>query len=178
MTATASAVAGSYYFTVTFGSATSSVATLTIAAAGTPTVNLSAQSGTISSGTAGSATFAATTANIATGTPGGITWYTSSAGTVTTTISPGITWAVTTVASNASTVTMTATASAVAGSYYFTVTFGSATSSVATLAITGWQLVGSADFSTGEAQFISLAINSSAPRTSPIRTVETAARPR
>jgi formylglycine-generating enzyme required for sulfatase activity len=100
----------------------------------TGTVSLAAQSGTITSGIAGSATFTATTTNIAAGTSGTVAWYSDYAGTIPTTAPTVITPSVTSVASNASTVTMTASF-AMAGSYYFTVTFGSATSSVATLTV-------------------------------------------
>jgi hypothetical protein len=141
MTATTSTMAGSYYFKVTYGSATSTIATLTIVAATTPgggttpIVNIASQSGILTSGTAGSATFAASTVNIADGTTGTISWYTSSDGTTAGSAPSGITPTVSAVAGNASTVNMTATMAIMAGSYYFKASFGSATSSVATLTI-------------------------------------------
>jgi hypothetical protein len=101
----------------------------------TSTATLGAQSGTIVSGTAGTATFAATTAKIADGTAGTIAWYTSSAGTTAGSAPTGITGSASALSGNAATVTITATTSAVAGSYYFKATFGTATSAVATLLI-------------------------------------------
>jgi formylglycine-generating enzyme required for sulfatase activity len=100
-----------------------------------PTVTLATQTGTITTGTAGMATFTATTANVTAGTIGTFTWYTTSAGTATTTVPTGITSSVTAVASNAATITMTATPSAVAGTYYFTLTEGSAVSTVTLLTV-------------------------------------------
>jgi hypothetical protein len=105
------------------------------AGSGTPTVSLSAQSGTITGGTVGSATFAVATAHIANGTAGGIVWYSDSAGTSSASAPTGITPTVSAVASDAATIAMTATASATAGSYYFKASFGSTTSAAATLTV-------------------------------------------
>ena len=102
---------------------------------GTATVTIAAQSGTITSGTAGTASFAVTTSNIAAGSAGTIAWYTNSSATTKSSAPTGITASVSNVASNAAIVTMTATSSAVAGSYYFTVTEGSVVSLVGTLVI-------------------------------------------
>ena len=105
----------------------------------TPTVSLAAQSGTIISGTAGTATFAATTANIADGTSGSVTWYTNSAGTTPTSAPAGIAATVTPVSNNSSTISIAASNSGLAGSFYFTVTFGSAKSAITAFVITSSQ---------------------------------------
>lgn len=139
MTASALAAAGSYYFTVTEGSARSSVAILTVI---TPSrVNIAAQSGTITSGIAGSATFSVTTNLLASGANGNITWYTTLAGTTVRPAPTGITATVSAIGAlnsqynGSATVTMTATASTIVGSYYFTINYSSWTSAVATLQI-------------------------------------------
>jgi hypothetical protein len=120
---------------VTLCSCKQSTSPTTDPSTGTASVTLGAQSGTITAGAAGSVTFAATTTNVTAGTVGTVTWYTSSAGTTTTTAPTGITPSVSAVGSNAATVTLTASSSAVGGSYYFTVTEGSATTDVATFIV-------------------------------------------
>jgi hypothetical protein len=129
--------AGSYPVTVTVtnsaGTVTSDSATLTVT--GTPAVSLGAQSGTLASAVPGSAVFAATTANLADATVGSVTWYTSAAGTTVGSAPAGVAATVGDVVSNAATVTLAADASTVAGTYYFTATFGAATSAVATLSV-------------------------------------------
>ena len=99
------------------------------------TVSLGSQSGAITSGTAGTATYSVTTTNIATGTSGTVTWYSSSAGTTIITIPAGISPLVANLTSNAATITMTTTTSAGAGVYYFKVSYSSVTSPIATLTV-------------------------------------------
>jgi formylglycine-generating enzyme required for sulfatase activity len=132
LTAGASTVKGSYYFKVTEGAATSSLATLSITSSG---VSLGSQSGSIISGTAGTATYTATTVNVPDGTAGSFVWYGSSSGGATTDPPAGITPTVTSVSSNGATVKMAATSSAAGGSYYFALAEGDATSARATLTI-------------------------------------------
>ena len=100
-----------------------------------PAVHMGAQTGTLVSGIAGSAAFAVTTTSIDSGSAGKITWYSDSAGATAAAALAGITASVTSVSNNAATVTMSAAASAVVGSYYFKLAEGSGLSSVATLAI-------------------------------------------
>ena len=97
------------------------------------TVTLGDQTGKIVSGIAGSASFAATTSNVAAATAGTVTWYSNSDGTTTTAAPTGLTPSVSAVASDATTVTMTADTTAVAGTYYFKLTEGTAVSAVAEL---------------------------------------------
>ncbi len=104
-------------------------------AGNSPTVTLAGQTGAITSGTAGAATFAVTTADVSAGTTGVFTWYTSMAGTATTTAPTGIAPSVTAVTGNAAVITMAADATAVAGSYYFKLAEGSAVSAVATVTV-------------------------------------------
>ena len=99
------------------------------------TVTVGTQNGSINSGTAGSATFAVTTQNIANGQAGTITWYTSSAGTVTTTAPIGISESVSNILNNAATVTMNATTAAQAGTRWFRVTIDGVQSAVCTLTV-------------------------------------------
>ncbi|MDR3673431.1 MAG: Ig-like domain-containing protein [Holophaga sp.] len=129
-----SAAAGAYYFKVTFGATASSLATLTVGQP-VPTVSLSAQSGTLASGTGGTATFTATTANIADGASGFLSWYSSSAGTTAGTAPNGITIVGTGLVSGGATITISAGPSIAAGTYYFKATFGSVASPVATLVV-------------------------------------------
>lgn len=121
------------------------------AGGGNATVNIAAQSGTIASGTAGSATFGVTTTDIAAGSAGTVAWYGTSAGTGSGSAPTGIEAAASAVASNAATVTMTAGSSAVAGSYYFRVTYASQSSPVATLTVSaaGGHTIGSAQGAVG-----------------------------
>ena len=63
------------------------------------------------------------------------TWYTDSSGKTPASAPAGIAPSVTAVNNSASTVTMAATTSAVAGSYYFAATFGSTSSAVATMTV-------------------------------------------
>jgi len=129
---------------------------------GSQAVTIGSQTGTISSGTAGSATFAAATVNVADGTAGTITWYGSSDGSSAASAPAGVKAEVSAVSSGSATVTMTADSSALSGSYYFKLTEGSAGSSVATLTISmAWQAVGIAGLSPGTASSPSLAFDSS-----------------
>jgi hypothetical protein len=118
------------------------------------TVTLGAQSGIIAAGTAGSITFAAATTNVTAGTTGTVAWYASSAGTTAGSAPTGITASVSSVASDAATITMTATTETVAGLYYFKLTEGSALSSVATLTISAAGAPGSLSAVPGNAQVI------------------------
>ena len=99
------------------------------------TVSLAAQTGTLTAGTAGEATFAVTTANIADGKTGSVAWYTTSAGTTSGSTPTGVSASLSNVASNKAVVTMTATTAALQGSYYFKVTIDGTTSAVATLTV-------------------------------------------
>jgi len=135
MTASASAVTGSYYFAVTFGSATSAVAALNVGPSTTPGATLGAQMGTLYANPDAIAMFAVTTTNIADGTPGTVSWYTDSSGKTAKSAPAGVTATVPNITNNASTMTIKAATSTVAGSYYFAVTFGSTNSSVATLTV-------------------------------------------
>ena len=98
-------------------------------------ISLASQSGTLTSGTAGSVTFAATTANIADGKSGSVAWFTSVEGTTTGSAPAGVTASVSNVASNKATVTVNTTTAAAQGSYYFKLTIDGTTSAVATLAV-------------------------------------------
>jgi len=98
-------------------------------------VVVGSQTGSINSGTAGPVTFSVTTTNIANGQGSTITWYTTSAGTTTTTAPTGISTSIPTVSNNATTLTMTATIAAEQGAKYFTVTTDGAKSTVQTLTI-------------------------------------------
>lgn len=99
------------------------------------TVVLGAQSGTIVSGAAGSATFSVSTANVAAGTAGSFAWYSSAAGTSSAPAPAGIAASVSALSGDAATVTMAASSAAIAGSYYFSLSEGGATSAVATLVV-------------------------------------------
>ena len=131
--AAATTVEGNYYFKVIIDGVQSAVATLAL----TPekTVNVGAQIGTLTAGTAGSATFTVTTANIANGQAGTVTWYTTSSGTTPTSVPTGITATVSAVANNAATVTINAITAAVNGERFFRVTIDGKQSNVATLEI-------------------------------------------
>jgi uncharacterized repeat protein (TIGR02543 family) len=108
---------------------------------GHATVSVASQSGTITAGTAGSATFAATTTNIADGTAVTIGWCDSSGAAAAT--PPGLSAAGTDVASNTSTITVTADAVAVAGTYCFTATSDGVTSSMVTVTVSPHTIISS-----------------------------------
>jgi len=145
MTASTTAVAGTYYFKLTEGLAVSTVKTIAIAA---PTVSLGTQTGKLLAGTSGSVTFTITTTNISDGTTGSINWYTSTAGTTTTSTPTGITISLTPISGNAATVTINANTTAIAGSYYFELTEGPVTSTMAMLTISIPVVAVSAGYST------------------------------
>jgi len=136
--------AGTYYFTVTYDGKESNVQTVTVnpPAAGTKSVSLDDQDGTLTqhtTTTTTSATFEVTTANIANGgEAGSITWYTTAAGTVEGG-GPIIDISAPAVVSNKAIVTITTrrvmTLSGIsvgtfAGIYYFTVTYDGVESNV------------------------------------------------
>jgi len=131
MAATASAVAGSYYFTLTEGSAVSAVKTLYIAPA--PTAVIYNQSGNIVTGTGGTVKFTVATTQISNGTTGTITWYTTYSGTTTRTTPAGISATVTAVSGNSATITMTVASSVATGYYYFKITEGTVSSALQNL---------------------------------------------
>ena len=127
---TAAAVAAIRYFRVTIDGVQSGVATLTI-----KSLSVGTQNGTLSAGTAGTATFSVSTMNITDGNAGTVTWYTSAEGTTTANAPTGVTSSVSNVSSNTATVTMNSTTTAAAGTYYFRVTIDGVQSGVATLSI-------------------------------------------
>jgi hypothetical protein len=96
-------------------------------------INLGSQAGTLLGGIAGTATIAVTTANIAEGTAGTFTWYTSPTGATMTTAPTGLGAAVSAVSNNTASVSVTTTTDAMPGSYYFALSEGFASSSVATI---------------------------------------------
>ena len=170
MTANSSVSAGSYYFKVSFGPIASQVQTLTVVQ---PTASISAQIGTLASGFAGSATFTATTTGIPSETSGTFTWYTSLAGTTTTSAPAGITPSATVVIGNSSTANMLASTSAVAGIYYFTISFGPVTSSVGTLTVVQPSLTVASQVGTVPAGFLVTASFSATTTNIPSGTIGT-----
>ena len=100
-------------------------------------ISVTTQSGTLTTGTAGTATFAVTTANIADGKTGSVTWYTTAAGTTTGTAPVGIIATVSNTASNKATITVAATAATAIGTYWFKTTIDGTTSGVVVLTVTG-----------------------------------------
>jgi hypothetical protein len=134
MYAGTNAIPGTYYFTLTTNTTTSTVTTLTVNS-GPSAVYPLGQNGTITGGTAGSATFYVNTASVATGTVGSVNWYTTSAGTTAASAPTGITVSMSAVENNQAMVTINATSSATTGTYYFKVTEGSTTSGVGTLTV-------------------------------------------
>jgi hypothetical protein len=91
------------------------------------------QTGTITAGATGSATFAATTANITHGAPVTITWCNSVGAAAS--APTGLAASGTDVANNGSTITVDATTSAATGTYYFTAASGTATSNIVTVTV-------------------------------------------
>lgn len=136
MDAAPACVAGTYYFRLTEGAATSAVATLLVGAApGGPSVSLGAQAGDIAPG-AGSATFAVASSGIAVGTAGSFSWYSSAAGTTATGAPTGIAPTVGALAADGTaTVNIAASQAASPGIYYFRLKEGSASSAVAVLSV-------------------------------------------
>jgi uncharacterized protein YdbL (DUF1318 family) len=132
--------AGSYFFALGAGTAVSAVATLVVSPAAptpvVPTVVLGGQTGAISSGTAGSASYSVTTTNVADGVLGTIAWYADASATTPLPSAPnGLSGAVGAVSSNAAAATINATISAAAGSYYFKVAEGAAVSAMTTVVV-------------------------------------------
>lgn len=105
-------------------------------ASSSSTVSVKMQIGTLMAGTVGSVRFAVDTTNLADATPGSIAWYSASDGKTVESTPSGITATVTVVPNNFATVTITTTTAASAGSYYFTVTGGTVTSTLGTPTIT------------------------------------------
>ncbi len=98
-------------------------------------VTISAQSGTLTEGIAGEATFAVTAANIADGLEGTILWYGSADGTNVAEQPAGITHSVSSLSAGKSTVTIVAGTDVEAGNYYFNITIDGAASNITTLTI-------------------------------------------
>lgn len=97
------------------------------------TISVDSQNGDITVGTAGSATFAVTTANIADGTAVTVNWCNAGGSPAATPI--GLSAAGTNIASNSSTVTVTANTAALPGTYYFKATSDGAASDVVTVTV-------------------------------------------
>lgn len=127
-TITVSCISKTEVINVTQDSKTQSGQTLTT------TVSVAAQSGELKAATAGTATFAVTTTGIDNGKAGTVEWFSADGETVST-APAGISADVSAVANNSATVTITATAATVQGSYYFKTTIDGTVSAVATLTI-------------------------------------------
>jgi len=97
-------------------------------------ITVGSQTGTLTAGTAGSATFAATTSNVNDGTAPTVNWCDASGNALTDTPT-GLSAAATAVSTNASTVTVTASTTVAAGTYYFTLNFGTNTSVVTSVKV-------------------------------------------
>ena len=98
-------------------------------------VNVEDQAGALVAGRDGTTTFRVATADIADGQTGTVKWFSDDSGITAGSAPAGITATVSPVASNSSLVTMTATAAATKGTYYFRVTISGATSDPATLTV-------------------------------------------
>jgi hypothetical protein len=98
-----------------------------------PTISVGAQNGTLISGVAGTATFAVTTTNISDDNAVTINWCDSGGNSASQPI--GLSASGTNVASNASTITVTATTSAAGGTYYFKAESDTATSSIVAVTV-------------------------------------------
>jgi len=122
--------------TVTYAAGSNTITAVFPSTAPQPAVNVGAQNGTLTFGTAGTATFPVTTIYIADGLAGTITWYTGSDGLNSTYAPTGVSPTVSNVSNNTATATMNTTAASPAGSYYFSVTIDGVRSNVATLTIT------------------------------------------
>jgi hypothetical protein len=107
---------------------------------GSAAISVASQVGMITAGTAGSATFAVTT-NIANGTAVSIGWCDSSGAAAAT--PPGLSAAGTKVANGVLTITVTADAAAVAGTYCFTATSDGVTSSMVTVTVSPYTIISS-----------------------------------
>jgi hypothetical protein len=141
MAATATAAAGTYYFKLLEGTESSDAASLVVWAAGTaPTVYVGTQWGTslsvnLVAETASTITFDISTARVADGTAGGFSWYADATGTAPAAAPTGISASVTNVSSNAAKITMSSSASTVAGPYYFRLSEGIPLSNLKTLVV-------------------------------------------
>ena len=124
--------AGSYYFTLTEDQAVSTICTLIISPC---PVTLGFQSGTITSGTIGQCSFSVSTSDVSDNTVGTFAWFTSALGTTAATQPLGITPTVSIVSNNVAIVTINATSTAAAGTYFFSLLEGSASSAIATLTV-------------------------------------------
>ena len=112
-------------------------------------IRVGSQSGTITPGTAGSATFAVTTANIPDGTAVTVSWCDASGNAAS--VPTGLSVAGTNVASSGSTITVTVEATAAGGTYYFTATGDGVTSGVTAVTVGLTNLALSAYGGTAEA---------------------------
>ncbi len=133
--------AGSYTFSVTaagdgidyINSDTQTVGTPYNYTGQAKTIIVGIQNGIITAGAGGSATFAAITANIADGTAVTAGWYDAGGNPATTPV--GLSYSASNIASNASTITVTADATAIAGTYYFKAVSNGAASGMVTVVI-------------------------------------------
>jgi hypothetical protein len=133
--------AGSYTFSVTaagdgidyINSDTQTVGTPYSYTGQTKTIIVGIQNGIITAGTGGSATFAAITTNIADGTAVTAGWYDAGGNPATTPV--GLSYSASNIASNASTITVTADATSIAGTYYFKAVSNGTASGVVTVVI-------------------------------------------
>jgi hypothetical protein len=128
MAATASAVAGTYYFSLVEGSAESEVAALVVGAApAAKSVTVGAQSGVMADGIAGTVTFPVTALNIADAATGTIVWAAGPYDSSTATAPMGVGTTVSELSGGTASVTVTATDAVRGGSYYFRVLEGGTT---------------------------------------------------
>jgi len=131
---TAASPTGTYYFVLTIAGTQSNVARLTIGATTAKSILLDPQVGTLVAGTAGNVLFPVTTANIDIALPGSALWYSNSGGTTSTTAPSGISASVVTASGNR-VLTITATTSTEAGTYYLRISIDGVLSNVAVLTI-------------------------------------------
>ncbi len=108
---------------------------------GDKTVSVAAQTGTLTAGSAGTATFEVSTTNIADGIAGSVSWFVDAAGATAGTTPAGIQVSQFETAANKATVTMTATDQTVEGDYRFKVTIDGTTSAVATLKVNAAEIL-------------------------------------
>jgi len=127
-------------FTLTFDSASTpvsaaSLAHITIESSAVGAFVVSGISGTILSRVTATETYTVSTFSVANGVTPVVTWYTTGAGTTSTTAPTGISITPSAVTSGSSTLTVTAGSTTSAGSYFFKVAIGNSFSSVTTLEI-------------------------------------------
>ena len=109
---------------------------MTVSAPLVKTVAVGAQTGTLVWGTAGATNFSVTAANITDGKTGSVAWFSDSVGASPLGGNPtGLSGVVSSVTSNAATLTVSATTAVISGSYYFKVTFDGTTSALTTLTV-------------------------------------------